>query len=176
MQCLYVLYDERCGLCRWASRWAMNQPQLVDLVFIEAGSAEASRRFPTLTKRGQVEELIAVSDEGAVYRDSSAWIMCLYALEDYREWSLRLGSPVLRPLARQAFAIVSAQRGWISRWLSLSDAEVAIDLSRNQVPRCSPGTANRAATAGLQTPQRRAGEGSVEGAEPTWVIGCETEV
>ena len=60
-----------------------------------------------------------VSDEGHIYRDSSAWIMCLYALEDYREWSLRLASPALRPFARQAFAFVSKHRSSISQWLLL---------------------------------------------------------
>ena len=50
---------------------------------------------------------MVVSDEGAVYRDGSAWIMCLFALEEYRDWANRLAHPLLRPLARQAFALLS---------------------------------------------------------------------
>ena len=130
MERLYVLYDDHCGLCRWARRWAMSQPKFIDLVFISAGSEEAKRRFPSLSNPGPPEELIAVSDDGSVYRDSSAWIMCLYALEDYREWSLRLGQPLLRPLARAAFSLVSTERGRLSRWLHLADEDVAARLSR----------------------------------------------
>ena len=50
-------------------------------------------------------ELVVVDDSGGVYRNGSAWIMCLYALREYREWSLRLATPALFPLARQAFAL-----------------------------------------------------------------------
>lgn len=128
MERLYVLYDDHCGLCRWARRWAMSQPKFMDLVFIAAGSEEAKRRFPSLSNPGAPEELIAAGDDGSVYRGSSAWIMCLYALEDYREWSLRLGRPLLRPLARAAFSLVSTERGRLSRWLRLADQDVAARL------------------------------------------------
>jgi hypothetical protein len=68
--------------------------------------------------------------------------MCLYALEDFREWSLRLAAPSLRPLARQAFALVSRSRRSISQWLGLlPDAELVDTLSRVEAPACRMGVA-----------------------------------
>ena len=137
MQRLTVLYDDRCGLCRWAKTWARSQRTLVTLEFVAAGSDEARRRFPSLASAGPPEELVAVSDEGHVYRNDSAWILCLYALEDYREWSVRLADPLLRPLARQAFALVSRGRLGISRWLGLTETEgVAARLRTVEIPPC----------------------------------------
>jgi predicted DCC family thiol-disulfide oxidoreductase YuxK len=140
MERLYVLYDSRCGLCSWAKRWLMRQPALIDLRFIPAGSTLADRLFPGLTRPGDPpEELVVVSDQGAVYRNGSAWIMCLFALEDHREWANRLAHPLLRPLARQAFSLLSKQRSRISRWLSLaSEVEIAETLAQISVPACTP--------------------------------------
>jgi len=79
-----------------------------------------------------------VSDEGGVYREGDAWLMCLYALEEYREWSLRLSEPALRPLARQAFSLLSRSRGAVSRWLGLmADVELRDTLERVEAPACS---------------------------------------
>jgi predicted DCC family thiol-disulfide oxidoreductase YuxK len=141
MRRLYVLYDARCGLCSWARRWVKGQPAFVELVFLGAESTEALRRFPGLTKPGEPEELIVVSDEGGIYRGGDAWLMCLYALEEFREWSLRLAAPALRPMARQAFALVSRSRSAVSRWLGLlPDAELADTLARVEAPACAIGT------------------------------------
>ena len=65
--------------------------------------------------------------------------MCLFALEGYREWSNRLSHPLLRPLARQAFSLLSKERSRVSRWLSLaSEVEIAETLSQINVPACTP--------------------------------------
>jgi predicted DCC family thiol-disulfide oxidoreductase YuxK len=140
MDRLYVLYDARCGLCSWAKRWLMRQPTLIDLRFIPAGSAVAARLFPGLERSGEPsEELVVVSDQGGVYRNGNAWIMCLFALEAYRDWANRLAHPLLRPLARQAFALLSEQRSRVSRWLSLaSEVEIAETLSHVSAPACAP--------------------------------------
>jgi predicted DCC family thiol-disulfide oxidoreductase YuxK len=140
MERLYVLYDAQCGLCSWAKRWLMRQPALIDLRFIPAGSALVDRLFPGLNQPGETpEELVVVSDQGAVYRNGSAWIMCLFALEGYRDWANRLSHPVLRPLARQGFALLSKQRSRISHWLALaSEVEIAETLNQLNVPACAP--------------------------------------
>jgi predicted DCC family thiol-disulfide oxidoreductase YuxK len=139
MDRLYILYDAHCGLCSWAKRWLMRQSMLIDLRFIPARSATARRLFPGLDKAGEPpEELVVVSDQGAVYRNGSAWIMCLFALEAYRDWANRLAHPLLRPLARQAFALLSKQRSRVSHWLSLaSEVEVAETLSRVNIAACA---------------------------------------
>src|SRR3954454_14781689 len=144
MEKLYVLYDARCGLCTWAKRWLMRQPSLVHLTFIPAGSVLSERLFPGLGRAGDApEELVVVSDEGGVYREGSAWIMCLFALEEYRDWANRLAHPLLRPLARQAFALLSRERSRISRWLSLaSEVEIAETLRQVNAPTCAPDVAN----------------------------------
>jgi predicted DCC family thiol-disulfide oxidoreductase YuxK len=142
MDRLYILYDARCGLCSWAKRWLMRQSMLIDLRFIPAGSATARRLFPGLYKASEPpEELVVVSDQGAVYRNGSAWIMCLFALEAYRDWANRLAHPLLRPLARQGFALLSKQRSRISHWLSLaSEVEIAETLSQVSAPVCASQT------------------------------------
>jgi predicted DCC family thiol-disulfide oxidoreductase YuxK len=146
MRRLYILYDARCGLCTWARRWLARQPAFLDLTFIPAGSDQALRLFPGLTRPGQVEELVVISDDGAVYRDSRAWIMSLYALDEYREWALRLAHPLLLPLARQAFALISRQRRRISRWLDLaSEVEIAETLRHVSAPACAIGGSPSAA-------------------------------
>ena len=139
MEKLYVLYDARCGLCSWAKRWLMQQPAIVHLSFIPAGSVLAGRLFPGLCQPGDpAEELVVVSEEGGVYREGNAWIMCLFALEEYRDWANRLAHPLLRPLARQGFALLSGQRSRISRWLSLaSENEIAETLRRVSAPACA---------------------------------------
>jgi predicted DCC family thiol-disulfide oxidoreductase YuxK len=140
MERLYVLYDARCGLCSWAKRWMMRQHALVDLRFIPAGTAIAARLFPGVSQPDDPpEELVVVSDQGGVYRNGSAWIMCLFALESYREWANRLAHPLLRPLARQGFTLLSKHRSRISRWLSLaSEVEIAETLGHIVVPACMP--------------------------------------
>jgi predicted DCC family thiol-disulfide oxidoreductase YuxK len=138
MQRLYILYDPRCGLCSWARRWLARQPSYLDLTFVPAGSERELQLFPGLARPGQVEELVVVSDDGGVYRDSRAWLMSLYALVDYREWALRLAHPLLLPLARQAFALLSKQRRRISRWLRLaSEVEIAETLRQVEAPACA---------------------------------------
>ena len=129
MRTLTVLYDARCGFCSSCRIWLEEQRQLVPLEFVSAGSQEASRRFPSLAAGAEPEELIVVSDEGDVYRGADAWILCLWALDEYREWSFRLAHPALRPMARRAFEWVSHRRRSLSRLLRLApDAEVAAAL------------------------------------------------
>jgi predicted DCC family thiol-disulfide oxidoreductase YuxK len=163
MDRLYILYDARCGLCSWAKRWLMRQSMLIDLRFIPAGSATALRLFPGLNTAGEPpEELVVVSDQGAVYRNGSAWIMCLFALEAYRDWANRLAHPLLRPLARQAFALLSRQRARISHWLSLaSEVEIAETLSQVNAPVCASQTSTPAVSSPLS-----AGESSSDRQPP----------
>jgi predicted DCC family thiol-disulfide oxidoreductase YuxK len=126
---LTVLYDARCGLCSNARRWLEGQPQIVPLELLAADSEEARRRYPTLAE-AEPEELVVVSDEGDVYRGPHAWIVCLWALQDYREWSFRFARPALLPMARGIVEWVSTRRHRLSRALGLmSDQEIALAVS-----------------------------------------------
>ena len=128
MRSLTVLYDARCGLCSTARYWLEGQRQIVPLELLAAGSAEARRRYPTLAE-AEPEELIVVSDEGDVYRGPHAWIVCLWALDKYREWSFRFAAPGLLPRVRDLVEWLSSRRHRLSRALRLRpDAEIAAAL------------------------------------------------
>ena len=78
-------------------------------------------RFPGIETLRAGEQLLVISEEGAVYRGAYAWIMCLYALRKYRAHSFRLAHPALLPWARRACELLSAHRYSVSRWLRSSD-------------------------------------------------------
>jgi hypothetical protein len=81
---------------------------------------DLDERFPGIGKYRPREQLIVVSDERGVYPGAGAWIMCLYALEDYRELSLHLARPALMPFARRVCELISHNRLTLSRALRLS--------------------------------------------------------
>lgn len=135
MQYLTLIYDQQCGLCARLGEWLLAQPKWIGIRLVP--SQRASRLYPALAPRIAREELVAVSDDGGAYFGDHAWIMCLYALRHYRRLAKKLSSPVLLPLARQAFALLSGNRRRISRWLQMrSDEELAVELRAIQVPRC----------------------------------------
>ena len=134
MRRLFVLYDSRCSLCISLASWLTTQPALIPLYPIPAQSSDAARLFPGLATSGPPEELTVVSDQGAVWLGDHAWIMCLYALRYYRHWSRKLASPLLSPLARQAFAALSKHRSTISRFMG--DRELADRLQEVSAPAC----------------------------------------
>jgi predicted DCC family thiol-disulfide oxidoreductase YuxK len=140
MNRLYVLYDANCGLCSSVREWVQEQPHLVAMEFVAANSPQASVLFPSLSRPAQrPEELIVVDDSGGVYREGHAWIMCLYALADYRALSLRLASPTLLPLARKAFGFLSKRRSALSELLGMgSDRQMAARLEQENWIGCAP--------------------------------------
>jgi hypothetical protein len=79
--------------------------------------------------------------------------MCLFALEDYRDWANRLAHPLLRGFARQGFVLLSRQRSRISRWLRLaSEFEIAETIRQVNVPACAPGDPSFRARESRQVP------------------------
>lgn len=86
---------------------------------------------------GDNQELVVVTDTGEVWIGDRAWIICLWALREFRDWARRLSSPALLPLARQAFVAFSSNRSGLSRLLGLrSEAELQQALRRIPVPSC----------------------------------------
>jgi len=105
---------------------------------VPAGSEKAKTMFPELEQIATCNDLVAVSDEGDVYLNNSAWIMALYALEEYRDWACRLAHPLLMPLARQAFEAISHNRHALSRWLRIRrPEEIARELNAVTIPACT---------------------------------------
>lgn len=117
MKCLYVLFDDQCELCVRCRNWLMQQRAFVPLVFIAFQSGEAQRRFLGIDALKPEEQLLLISDEGAVYRGANAWIMCLWALENYRQHAQRLAHPALLPLAKLVCELLSRNRFFLSNAL-----------------------------------------------------------
>jgi predicted DCC family thiol-disulfide oxidoreductase YuxK len=112
---LTVLYDPVCGLCQRAHGWLAEQPKLVELNFVPCDSEEARRRYPHLDHALTKKDLTVVSDQGAVYFGPKAWVMVLWALVRYRDWSYRLSSPELLPTTRRVVSLITQNRYQISR-------------------------------------------------------------
>lgn len=108
MRELIVLYDESCPLCLRCRDWLSEQRAIVPLRFVASGSEEARTRYRGIPWLGR--ELVVVSDEGDVWAGPAAFIVCLWALEDWREWSGTLSGSVLAPLAERFFRALSSQR------------------------------------------------------------------
>ena len=139
MKTLYVLYDQECGFCGRCRDWLLQQPAFVELRFIAAQSRDSALRFPGIHKFGVGEDLVVVSDEGAVYNGSSAYLMCLYALVEYREWAERLAHPTLLPLARRALLLLSKNRHRLSKWFFEDGPEFAeerLEKAEAEDPAC----------------------------------------
>jgi predicted DCC family thiol-disulfide oxidoreductase YuxK len=128
-----IVYDAACGLCTGAKDWMRQQDALVTIQFVESRSSEAQRRFPQLP----VDELAVVADTGEVWLGTRAWIVCLWALRGYRELALRLTSPLLVLMAREAYTVVSRNRHALSGMLRLrNERELEQQLRKVAVPRC----------------------------------------
>jgi len=136
MQTLFVIYDDRCGLCTQLKEWLGRQPAYVPLELVAAGSEEALQHFPEFPSG----ELAVISDTGEAWLGDSAWIIVLWALREYRGWAAKLASPLLLPMARQAFAAISRNRSAFSRWLGLyGEADLRANLSQIPIPPCEIG-------------------------------------
>lgn len=137
VESVWIIYDAACGLCCNVREWINAQSPLVPIDFVPSGSQDAMRRFPQIP----AGELAVVGNTGEVWLGNSAWIVCLWALRDYRRWAVRLSSPFLLTMAREAFALLSNHRAGLSRILGLrGDIELEQELRKVVVPRCESGS------------------------------------
>lgn len=107
MRNIFILYDSSCELCRRCRTWIQFQRQIVHVTFLAAGSAEARKLFPNLDHERTLSELTVVTDSGAVYQGTKAYVMCLWVLRDFRKWSKTLASPEMLPLAKRFITMLS---------------------------------------------------------------------
>jgi predicted DCC family thiol-disulfide oxidoreductase YuxK len=121
MLSLTVLYDPECGLCRRAHAWLADQSKIVELNFVPCASEEARQRYPQLNHDLTRKDLTVVGDEnGAVFFGPKAWLMVLWALTRYRDWSYRLASPELLPTTKRVVSLISQNRYQIGRAAGLN--------------------------------------------------------
>lgn len=116
MKRLTVVYDAACPLCVRCRDWMAGEAAYVELEFLPAASGEAVRRYGDVPWLGA--ELVVVSDRGEVWVGPAAFIMSLWALEDYREWSYRLSGGSFAAMAERFFMALSHRRKWIASWLA----------------------------------------------------------
>ncbi len=127
MDRLFILYDAGCPLCVRCRHWMEEKAAYVKLVFMPANSAEAAALFGDVPWLGQ--ELVVVSGAGEVWAGPAAFIVALWALVDYREWSYRLSGETLSAVAEPFFKALSNRRKWIAQWF--------------EHPECSNGSCRR---------------------------------
>lgn len=128
MTTLTLFYDARCGLCSGVRRWLSAQPAFVRLEFIPYDSPQARQRCPMIDQLHADQEIIVLSDEGDLWQGAGAWVMCLWALRDFREWSQRLASPAMQAIARKVVHLISANRLTLSSLLRLRGDQALHDL------------------------------------------------
>ena len=116
---MWVLYDADCGFCSGCRRWLEDRPKLLELRFVAAGSGEVGELFEGLEPALAKDQLLVISDQGDVYAGANAWIMCLWALREYRSMALRWSTPDRMPLARRFVAWISHNRRSLNGVLSV---------------------------------------------------------
>jgi predicted DCC family thiol-disulfide oxidoreductase YuxK len=97
---LVVLYDAGCPMCSRFRSWLVEQPHLVRVVAVPAGSTAARELLPHLDHAATLREITVVADTGAVWTGASAWVTCLWATVEHRDLALRLSTPLGLPVAR----------------------------------------------------------------------------
>ncbi len=110
MRRLTVLYDPQCGLCCRVHTWLLSQPKYLELAFLPVQSEEALYRYPKLNHAITLKDVTVIGDDGAVYWGAKAWLMCLWALRNYREWSLTALLAELLPTVRRVVSMISQNR------------------------------------------------------------------
>ena len=159
---LTVLYDAQCRLCSFVAAWLRRQRQLVPLALVPVGSDRARTWFPALDHDGAARrEVTVVADGGQVYTGESAWVVCLWALADHREFSHTLTTPAGRRLARAAVLSAAKWRAGQAR------REAGSGWAQWQRPDTAAGGPRHPAAP--RPPGRGAPLAGRAGAAPVWV-------
>ncbi|MDP1587310.1 MAG: DCC1-like thiol-disulfide oxidoreductase family protein [Prosthecobacter sp.] len=119
MNTLTIFYDAHCGLCSRFRRWMLDQPAYVRLDFMPYDCEQARKRCPELAHLRADQEIVVMGDDGSLWQGAGAWVTCLWALREYREWSLRLASPNMQQIARRVVHWISSNRISLSHLLRL---------------------------------------------------------
>lgn len=137
MRKLTVIYDAHCAFCRRCARWLADQPAYVDFRILPSNASNLHRRFPQLDRRLPGSVLIAIADDGSQRIGTEAYLVILHSLKHHRPWARRLSRPMLKPLARRAFAMLSSNRGVFSRvLLAFGDRDLARRIGEHPESPC----------------------------------------
>ena len=102
---LTVWFDGDCGFCARIAKWLDRQPKFVAVRCVAAQTA--SQSTCPLNTAQLLDKITVTASDGAVYRGTNAWITVLWALRNYRRWSLRFARKSWRPLAENLFAAIT---------------------------------------------------------------------
>tara|TARA_R110002072_G_scaffold269796_1_gene429089 strand:- start:26248 stop:26613 length:366 start_codon:yes stop_codon:yes gene_type:complete len=102
---LTVWFDGDCGFCARVAKWLERQPKFVAVNCVAAQTAGTSSC--PLNTAELLDKLTVTASDGAVYRGTNAWITLLWALRNYRRWSLRFARQSWRPWAEDLFATIT---------------------------------------------------------------------
>jgi predicted DCC family thiol-disulfide oxidoreductase YuxK len=116
MDRLTVLYDVSCPICVRCAHWLAGEPSYVTLELLPSSSEDAIRRYGEVPWLGA--ELVVVGDGGEVWAGPAAFLVALWALRDYREWSYRLSGESFSTMAERFFVALSHRRKWLAGWLA----------------------------------------------------------
>lgn len=119
MNTLTIFYDAHCGLCSRFRRWMLDQAAYVRLEFLPYDSDQAKQRCRDLVHLRADQEIVVMGDDGSLWQGAAAWVTCLWALREYREWSLRLASSGMQQIARRVVHWISSNRISLSQLLRL---------------------------------------------------------
>ena len=114
------------------------QPAWVRLLFVPYDSEEARRLCPGIGSLRADEEIVVMADDGRLWQGAAAWVTCLWALYDYREWSSRLAAPALQGAVRKIVHWISGNRICLSNLLHLKSND-ALRAAAEESP-CETGT------------------------------------
>ena len=109
MNTLHVLHDADYPDGLRMNEWLARQEAIVPLRFLPRQAPETTCRFPGIAAHLTPRELTVVGDAGQVWTGPSATVVCLFALEEYRELAERLALPALLPLAQTALDLLSRE-------------------------------------------------------------------
>lgn len=109
MNTLYVLYDATCPHSVRHQEWLARQEPLVPLRLLAHRAEEAPCRFPGIEAHLTPRELTVISDDGQLWTGPAASVMCLFMLEQHREFAERLSCPMLLPFARTTLELLSRE-------------------------------------------------------------------
>lgn len=140
MKTLTIFYDPRCGLCAKFRNWLETQPKRVNIQFTDFRSEEASRKFPGLLELGAERDVVVLADDGRWWQGTAAWLTCLWATREYRDWAFRMAAPALLPFVKKAVQLLSENRLTLSRLMKLQ-TDVALASAILSLPEAECRTA-----------------------------------